>query len=110
AGVAAPQLYLGLPAPDNDAVQPPKQLKGYAKVTVPPGAKRTVTFPLTQRDLSYWDSAAADWAVAPGCYAVMVGRSSRDIVQHGVLAAGGASCGAGAVPVCPKQRVTIRFR
>jgi beta-glucosidase len=76
-GVAVPQLYLGLPQPDAQTVQPPKQLKGYAKLTLAAGARRRVTFPLDRRALSYWNTAAHGWAVAPGCYCVLAGSSSR---------------------------------
>jgi beta-glucosidase len=91
-GVEVPQLYLGLPSPGPGVVQPPKQLKGFAKLSLRPGESRRVTFPLTQRDLSYWNTAENGWAVAPGCYRVMVGRSSREIVQRGRFAAGGGRC------------------
>ena len=37
---------------------------------------------------------ADGWAVAPDCYRVMVGRSSRDIRLEGVVAQGGALCAA----------------
>jgi beta-glucosidase len=88
AGTDTPQLYLGLPQPDPNTVQPPKQLKGFQKVTLAPGESRRIAFPITTRDLSYWDSLADDWRVAPGCYAVMVGHSSRDIAATGALGVG----------------------
>ena len=47
---------------------------------------------LDARAFSYWNAAADGWAVAPGCYRVMVGRSSRDIRLEGVIARGGALC------------------
>lgn len=82
-GVAVPQMYLGLPSPGVDVPQPPKQLKGFTKVTLRPGQSTTVTFPLTARDLSYWNVEAKRWKVADGCYTVMVGSSSRDVAQRG---------------------------
>jgi beta-glucosidase len=92
AGTAVPQLYLGLPQPASDVVQPPKALKGADKISLAPGQIRRVNFTLDERALSYWDAAADDWAVTPGCYGVMAGRSSRDIDQEATLAVGGASC------------------
>jgi beta-glucosidase len=45
------------------------------------------------RDLSYWDTAAASWRIAPGCVRVMAGTSSRRLPPRGMLADGGARCG-----------------
>src|SRR3954469_5062600 len=91
-GVAVPQLSLGLPQPSSDIVQPPKALRGYDKLSLAPGRSARVRFSVDQRALSYWDADAEDWAVALGCYRVMVGQSSRQIEQTGALAIGGASC------------------
>ncbi|HEY1594064.1 MAG TPA: glycoside hydrolase family 3 C-terminal domain-containing protein [Thermoleophilaceae bacterium] len=103
-GVEVPQLYLGLPSPGPGVVQPPKQLKGFEKLSLAPGESRRVTFAITPRDLSYWDTGAGDWRIAPGCYGVMVGRSSRDIVRRATLAVGASCPGAAAsmpVPTPP---------
>jgi beta-glucosidase len=88
-GVAVPQLYIGMPAAGVDVPQPPKQLKGYTKVTLAPGQSTTVTFPLSARSFSYWNEEAKAWKVADGCYKVMVGASSRQIAQTGTLGACG---------------------
>ena len=87
-----PQLYLGLPDPAAGIVQPPRQLKGMRSLRLGPRRSRRITFPITQRDLSYWDVKSNGWKVAPGCYAVSVGTSSRDIAQSATLPVGGASC------------------
>ena len=86
------QLYLGLPPPDAATTQPPRQLKGFRKVELPPGDSQQVTFDVDARALSYWRTSDESWQVAPGCYTVMVGRSSRDIVAQDTLAIGGAQC------------------
>jgi len=91
-GVETPQLYLGLPEPRADVPQPPRALKDFTKVALAPGQSRRVRFSLDERAFSYYDTGAAGWRVAPGCYAVMVGRSSRDLPLTGSLARGGASC------------------
>ncbi|WP_149257388.1 beta-glucosidase [Actinomadura sp. K4S16] len=85
AGVAVPQLYIGMPSPGVEVPQPPKQLKGYAKVALGPGQSAKVTFPLSPRSLAYWNQAAKAWKVAPGCYKIMVGDSSRRIARTGTL-------------------------
>jgi beta-glucosidase len=71
------QLYVGMPA--DPVPQPPKQLKGFQKVTLQPGESRRVEFKLDAHSFSYWDVTAHRWRVAAGTYKIMVGASSRDI-------------------------------
>jgi beta-glucosidase len=73
AGSDVAQLYLGDPAA---AAEPPRQLKGFQKVTLKPGQSTTVRFELTGHDLSYWDAAASGWVLPDGRYGVYVGDSS----------------------------------
>ena len=73
AGSDVAQLYLGDPAA---AGEPPRQLKGFQKVTLQPGQSTTVHFTLTGHDLSYWDDAANGWVVPDGDFGVYVGDSS----------------------------------
>ena len=109
-GVEVAQLYLGMPDPSRDVQQPPKVLRGFSRVVLAPGGSRRVRFPLDSRAVSYWDAAADAWRVAPGCYEVMVGRSSRDIHLRGVLPVGGARCGRSAVPPTVIRCVARRLR
>src|SRR5580693_5826589 len=67
------QLYLGDPA---SAGEPPRQLKGFRKVTLRPGQSTTVRFTLNGHDLSYWDDTADGWVLPDGRYQVDVGDSS----------------------------------
>jgi beta-glucosidase len=87
-GVAVPQLYLGLPSPGPGVVQPPRQLRGFAKLRLGPGQSRRVRFGVDRRALPYWDTGAGGWRVAPGCYHVMVGSSSRNLPLRGVTCRG----------------------
>jgi beta-glucosidase len=73
AGSDVAQLYLGDPA---SAGEPPRQLKGFSKVTLKPGQSTTVQFTLNGHDLSYWDDAANGWVLPDGQYQVYVGDSS----------------------------------
>ncbi|TVY30319.1 putative beta-glucosidase D [Lachnellula hyalina] len=70
------QLYVSFPAA---AAQPVRQLRGFERVLVGAGDDEAVSFALRRRDLSYWDVAAQEWAVAPGTYNFTVGASSRDL-------------------------------
>jgi beta-glucosidase len=85
AGSEVAQLYLGKPDPAPGVVQPPRWLRGFQKLRLAAGRTRTFRFLLSRRDFAYWSTAANAWTVAPGCYRVMVGRSSRDIRLRGRL-------------------------
>ncbi|MFD4972086.1 glycoside hydrolase family 3 C-terminal domain-containing protein [Streptomyces sp. NPDC058424] len=76
AGAEVVQLYVGLP---KSAGEPPRQLKGFQKVSLQPGETRRLTFELAPRDVGYWDAREHDWVTPIGTYQVMVGTSSRDI-------------------------------
>ena len=73
AGSDVAQLYLSDPAA---ATEPPRQLKGFQKVTLRPGQSATVRFSLNSHDLSYWNSAANRWVVPAGQFGVYLGDSS----------------------------------
>ncbi len=73
AGSDVAQLYLGDP---TVAGEPPRQLKGFRKVTLRPGQSKTVRFILSGHDLSYWDDAANGWVVPDGQFQVYLGDSS----------------------------------
>jgi beta-glucosidase len=88
-GSEVPQLYVGMPSQTGE---PPKQLKGYDKLQLAAGETKTATFKLDRRSFAYWDSDAAAWTVAKGCYGIMVGSSSRNIAQQAVVGVGGAKC------------------
>ena len=92
AGSEVVQLYVGLPEPNAGVQQPPKALKAFAKLSLDPRRRKRLRFDLDARAFSYWDTASGGWVVAPGCYQVMVGRSSRNIRLTGVVGLGGAEC------------------
>ena len=73
AGSDVAQLYLTDP---SSAGEPPRQMKGFQKVTLQPGQSTTVHFTLDGQDLSYWDDAANGWVLPDGRFGVEVGDSS----------------------------------
>jgi beta-glucosidase len=77
AGREVVQVYVGDPA--AAVARPPHELKGFAKISLEPGAEREVTVGLTARDLSYWSAAHRSWVLEPGEFRIAVGASSRDI-------------------------------
>jgi beta-glucosidase len=60
AGAEVPQLYLGFPSSTSE---PPKQLKGFTRITLQPGQTRTVTFTLNAEILTLRFSDHADRAL-----------------------------------------------
>ena len=90
AGAEVAQLYVGDPPATGE---PPKQLKGYAKVQLTPGETTRVTLTLDDRAFSYWDATRHAWTVAPGCYGVFVGGSSADLPLAGAVGLGDGRCG-----------------
>lgn len=82
-GAEVAQLYIGLPS--SAPAAPPKQLRGFTKLSLAPGASGTATFNLRRKDLSYWDIAKQNWVVPSGSFAVSVGASSRDIRLTGTI-------------------------
>jgi beta-glucosidase len=74
------QLYI------NDVIsstsRPVKELKGYEKISLEPGEKKTVKLKLLPEDLSLFDRDM-NFVVEPGTFEVMVGSSSRDIKLKG---------------------------
>ncbi len=71
------QLYV------NDVVStvytPYQQLKGFEKVSLKAGEKKTVTFSLDKRSFAFYNTEAGDWQVESGEFKIMIGASSRDI-------------------------------
>jgi beta-glucosidase len=78
AGSEVAQLYVGDPSLPG-VLEPPNQLQGFAKVTLTPGQTLPVTFTLTPRAFSYWNTGTHAWTVAGGDYRINVGDSSRDL-------------------------------
>jgi beta-glucosidase len=76
AGAEVAQLYVGFPP---WAGEPPRQLKGFQKVTLAPGKSATVSFDLDARSFSIWSEAEGAWVIPPGPFQLMVGSSSRDL-------------------------------
>jgi len=86
AGAEIAQMYVGFP---TSAQEPPRQLKGFEKVSLKPGESRTVSFSLDRDALSAWDESIHGWKEYAGAYTVAVGGSSRDLALKGTFTIGG---------------------
>lgn len=82
AGDEVVQLYLR----DNvsSVVRPIKELKGFRKIRLAPGERRTVTFDVTPEELAFYNRHL-ERVVEPGTFTVMIGRSSEDIPLSGLF-------------------------
>lgn len=80
AGAAVPQVYVGARA--SRVERAPKELRGFAKVALAPGASQQVRIELDPRAFSYWDVKTHAWVREAGTYDVLVGASSADIAQR----------------------------
>ncbi|EON95603.1 putative glycoside hydrolase family 3 protein [Phaeoacremonium minimum UCRPA7] len=79
-GAEVVQLYVGIPGN-----APVRQLRGFDKPFINATKTATVSFELTRRDLSFWDTTAQKWKLQQGNYTVSVGSSSRDLPLVGKL-------------------------
>ncbi len=77
------QLYIS--DIESKLPRPPKELKGFRKVSLLPGETKTVDFTLREEDLSFYGPEAGGWVAEPGRFEVHVGSSSRDIRAKGTF-------------------------
>jgi beta-glucosidase len=74
AGDAVVQLYIHQRA--GSAARPVRQLRGFERVALAPGATRTVRFALSDDELRFWSAALRKWVVEPEAFDVWVGGDS----------------------------------
>jgi beta-glucosidase len=113
AGADVAQLYVGDPAASQD---PPKQLRGFQRVTLSPGQSATISFPLTVHDLASWSPTANAWQAQAGTYSITVGDSSASLpltgstslaqTLTGQVAAGASGAGVSFANTAVSQNVT----
>lgn len=66
----------------SSVTRPLKELKGFKRISLAPGEKKTVNFVLTPEELAFLDRDLKS-IVEPGTFAVMIGSSSEDIRVKG---------------------------
>ncbi len=67
------QLYIGFP---NRLVgRPAPLLRGFERIPLAAGERKTVRMFVTESDLKYWDTASKSWRLEPGPHKVCVGSS-----------------------------------
>jgi beta-glucosidase len=79
------QLYIRDVA--SSVTRPVKELKGFERVTLRPGAKRSVTFRLGPQELGFYNREMR-FVVEPGEFKVFAGNSSQDGLEASFSVAG----------------------
>lgn len=59
------------------SARPARELKGFQRVTLAPGASRTLHFTLKPQDLTYWSAATRGWTQDESVFDVWIGGSSQ---------------------------------
>ena len=71
------QVYVSRPS--SRIERPVKELKGFQRVALKAGERKTVTIPVRRTDLSHWDESAQTWMLESGRIAILVGGSSNQL-------------------------------
>jgi beta-glucosidase len=74
AGDEVVQLYTHQRA--GSASRPRRELKGFVRIPLAAGEKRTVTLTLHAGDLGFWSPQTHQWAVEPGLFDLWMGEDS----------------------------------
>jgi beta-glucosidase len=74
-GFEVVQLYIS--DLESSVERPIKELKNFQKVYLKSGEKRTLTFTINNRDLSFWDEKQHDWKAEAGKFDVLLADSSE---------------------------------
>ena len=76
-GAEIVQLYIADPEASID--RPAKELKGFEKVFLKAGEKKTVTFEIDAEDLSWFNAEKHEWTAEPGEFKALFARSAGDV-------------------------------
>jgi beta-glucosidase len=86
-GQEVAQLYVS--SAGSPVARPPRELKGFRKLSLAAGETGRASFSLASRDLAYWSREHRDWTVQPGSFELAIGASSRDLRLAQVLTVDG---------------------
>jgi len=74
AGEEVAQLYIHQRY--GSASRPVRELKGFERVALAPGQKKTVRFTLGKSELTYWSGAVREWVQEPAVFDLWVGSDA----------------------------------
>jgi len=63
----------------SSLVRPIKELKGFRRITLEPGASEIVRFPIDAHSLEFWKNDR--WITERGIFTIMIGSSSEDLTS-----------------------------
>jgi beta-glucosidase len=86
AGDEVVQLYLNDPVASIS--QPVRRLRGFERVTLAPGERRTVTFKIDRSDFGFYDNSGR-FVVEPGRIDLYAGNSSKATMRQSFTVTGG---------------------
>ncbi|WP_283775869.1 glycoside hydrolase family 3 protein [Rhizomonospora bruguierae] len=69
--------------------QPVRRLRGFRRISLPPGGSTTVELAFRERDLAIWDVTRRRWAVEEARHEILVGRSAADIRRAATIEVAG---------------------
>ncbi|MFN8433473.1 MAG: beta-glucosidase BglX [Anaerolineales bacterium] len=75
AGDEVAQLYIH--QQHGTDTRPMRELKGFERITLQPGEKKTVTFNLGAKELTYWSTNANKWIQDPASFDLWAGSDSQ---------------------------------
>jgi beta-glucosidase len=79
-GAEVVQVYVA-PPENISQPRPPKELKGFARISLKPGETKAAEIDLRPAALASFHEKENHWITEPGDYQVLVGTSSRDIKE-----------------------------
>ncbi len=65
--------------------RPMKELKGFAKVSIPAGERKQVQIQLQRQDFAYYSTAIDGWTVKTGEFEILVGKNTQEICLKAVI-------------------------
>ena len=77
------QLYVAPPV--TSVSRPVKELRGFEKIELAAGEKKTVSFQLSERAFSYWNAELSDWFVESGDYQIQVCKNANEVILSKLL-------------------------
>jgi len=87
------QLYVKNTTSEYGAAVPKKQLAAFKKEYIPANETKTVTLKVDPKNFAIWDVNRQEHIVERGTYALMVGKSSEDIVLTDSFTVNGTALG-----------------
>jgi|SRR5437588_11582232 len=63
--------------------RPSKELRGFERISLKPGEKKTVAFSLSAGKMAFYDVSKNAFVVEPGPFEALVGSSSNDLPAKG---------------------------